>query len=201
MKRAGVVYLVGTLGPRCITVLRNPVTKVEDFKGMKIRVSPIMEPFFTAMGAKVVVVKPAEIYSALERGVVDGCGWGGLVLTKRFNEVTKYIMQPYIMGPAANSLKANQDSWNSLPQDVQKLIMDVALELQDESWVSLAKAREDEIKDLVAKYNMQICTLAPEEAKKAQRMHDEIAWRVNVLTREPEFGPRMKAIADPYLTK
>lgn len=201
LKRAGVMYLSESLGPRCITLLRKPVTKVDDFKGMKVRVSQTMDPFFTAMGAKVVVVKPGEIYSALERGVVDGIGWGGMVLQLRFNEVTKYIMKPYIMGPACVSLKANPQSWNSFPKDVQKLIMDVAVELENETWVINDDAREEEVKLVVTKYNMQVCTLLPEEAKKMQRLYDENGFAIHALKHEPEFGPKLKEIADPYLTK
>ena len=45
-----------------------------DLNGMKIRITPVYRDFFQAMGASVMNTAPGEVYTALERGVIDGYG-------------------------------------------------------------------------------------------------------------------------------
>ena len=52
--------------------LAKPVQKIDDFKGMKIRVSPTHIPFMKSLGVEPVVTPPSEIYTAMERAVVAG---------------------------------------------------------------------------------------------------------------------------------
>src|SRR4030095_13377644 len=51
-----------------------------DLNGLKIRITPVYRDFFQALGAQVITTPPGEVYTALERGVVDGYGWpiGGI---------------------------------------------------------------------------------------------------------------------------
>jgi TRAP-type transport system periplasmic protein len=70
---------------------RAPAVDKPDFSGLKLRVSPNYRAFFTALGATLVQTQGSEIYTALERNVVDGYGWpiqgidelGLLPVTKR----------------------------------------------------------------------------------------------------------------------
>ena len=50
------------------------ITSVNDLKGMKLRINPtpVYRDFFQALGATVVQTPPGEVYTSLERGVVDG---------------------------------------------------------------------------------------------------------------------------------
>jgi TRAP-type mannitol/chloroaromatic compound transport system substrate-binding protein len=51
------------------------ISKIEDLKGMKIRVPPLTRFFVTSIGAEPVTLPPGDIYLALERGTVDGFTW------------------------------------------------------------------------------------------------------------------------------
>jgi TRAP-type C4-dicarboxylate transport system substrate-binding protein len=46
-----------------------------DLPGLKMRIAPIYREFFTKLGASVMQVAPGEVFTALDRGVVDGYGW------------------------------------------------------------------------------------------------------------------------------
>ena len=46
-----------------------------DLTGLKIRITPVYRDFFQAMNAAVMTTAPGEVYTALERGVIDGYGW------------------------------------------------------------------------------------------------------------------------------
>src|SRR5215831_18566839 len=46
-----------------------------DLTGLKIRITPVYREFFQSMNAQVMTTAPGEVYTALERGVIDGYGW------------------------------------------------------------------------------------------------------------------------------
>src|SRR5262245_4922174 len=70
--------------------LTKPITK-PDLTGLKIRITPVYRDFFTALGATVVQTAPGEVYTALERGVVDGYGWPTSgIFDLGWHEKTKY---------------------------------------------------------------------------------------------------------------
>ena len=74
--------------------LTKPITK-PDLTGFKIRITPVYRDFFTALGATVVQTAPGEVYTALERGVVDGYGWPiGGIFDFGWHEKTKYRVDP-----------------------------------------------------------------------------------------------------------
>jgi TRAP-type mannitol/chloroaromatic compound transport system substrate-binding protein len=54
--------------------LNKPIDKA-DLTGVKLRIAPIYREFFVRLGANVAQIAPGEVYTALERGVVDGYGW------------------------------------------------------------------------------------------------------------------------------
>jgi len=57
------------------------ITKLEDFKGMKIRVMPLYVPFIKALGASPILLPPTDIHTAMERKVVDGFCWPRVGMT------------------------------------------------------------------------------------------------------------------------
>jgi TRAP-type C4-dicarboxylate transport system substrate-binding protein len=103
-KRVNAKYLgrLHSLVP--FTVFTNKkITKVEDFKGLKMRVMPLYIPALKAMGATPVTIPPTEIYTAMERGVVDGFMWPNVgMISWGLQEVTKYQLKPgvFAMEPA-----------------------------------------------------------------------------------------------------
>ena len=72
----------------------KPIEKA-DLTGLKIRIAPIFRDFFSKLGASVVQMPPGEVYTALERGVVDGYGWPLLgIFDNGWHERTKYRIDP-----------------------------------------------------------------------------------------------------------
>lgn len=66
-----------------------------DLTGLKLRIAPIYRDFFQKLGANVVQIAPGEVYTALERGVVDGYGWPLLgIFDLGWHEKTKYRIEP-----------------------------------------------------------------------------------------------------------
>ncbi len=54
---------------------KKPITSIDDLKGKRFRTSPVYVPFIKALGAEAVIMPAGEIYTAIERGVIDGVAW------------------------------------------------------------------------------------------------------------------------------
>ena len=74
--------------------LNKPIDK-PDLKGLTIRVTPVYRAFFAELGANLVQTAPGEVYTALERNVIDGYGWPTQgILDLGWQEKTKYRVDP-----------------------------------------------------------------------------------------------------------
>src|SRR5512145_1842538 len=82
-----------------------------DLSGLKIRITPVYRDFFQALGASVVQTPPGEVYTALERGVVDGYGWPIYgIFDLGWQERTKFRVDPGFYN-AEVSVLVNLDAW------------------------------------------------------------------------------------------
>jgi TRAP-type C4-dicarboxylate transport system substrate-binding protein len=103
--------------------LEKPIRKIDDLKGLKFRTaSPHVTKALKIFGAVPVNMPITEAYTALERGVVDGTvlPWEGNFIFK-LAELLKYGTEAdfYTM---TMMVVMNKRKWNSLPQDVKKVI-------------------------------------------------------------------------------
>jgi C4-dicarboxylate-binding protein DctP len=98
-----------------------PLRTPADAKGLKFRIqsSDVLEAQFKAVGANPQKLAFAEVYQALQTGVVDGTEnpWSN-TYTKKFHEVQKYIMDSD-HGVLDYMVITNAGWWKSLPDDVR----------------------------------------------------------------------------------
>ena len=88
-----------------------------DLSGLTIRTTPVYQAMFAALGANLVRTAPGEVYSALERGAIDGYGWPSQgVLDLGWDEQTKYRVDPSFYNVDVNLL-VNLDVWNGLTDE------------------------------------------------------------------------------------
>lgn len=84
----------GDLGARHVTNNRRPIKAIEDFDGLKLRMQPndLHLRAFRALGANPAPLDIAELFSALQQGVMDGQeNPYSIILTNRFHEVQDYL--------------------------------------------------------------------------------------------------------------
>ena len=116
-----------------------------DFTGLKIRVTPVYKDIVEAIGGTTVTTAPGEVYTALERGVVDGYGWPVTgIFDLGWEKVTKFRMEPAFYSVEVNVL-VNLDAWKGLTDAQKKVLSDAALWLEglDSENVALIKAERD----------------------------------------------------------
>jgi tripartite ATP-independent transporter DctP family solute receptor len=117
-------------GPRHFMLRGKQVKSVADLKGLKIRVSQtaIMMDTIRALGASPAPISYAELYSALQSGVVDGAENPiTAYLNNKFYEVAKYYtLDGHVFSPSI--IVMSEATAKKLSPDDLKLVMDAAVE-------------------------------------------------------------------------
>lgn len=151
-------------GFRIVTNSKQPITKVEDFARLKIRVpqSNISIDTFNALGSNAVPLPIPELYTALETKAVDGQeNPYAAVEALKFNEV-----QPFASATrhAYNPLVAifSKKTWDRLSPEERKIIQDAANEAGAYERTVSRAANDKSESDLKAK-GMKINAIAPAE--------------------------------------
>lgn len=118
------------LGFRQMHTVKKPITKADDFKGMKMRVipTPIYVEFMNATGANAVPMPFTETYTALEQGAIDGMTNPLLNITDgKYDEVSKHLtLTNHMYTPQA--VIVSKKFWDKLSADERKILQDAATE-------------------------------------------------------------------------
>lgn len=111
-------------------LLRQPIGEDGALKGRKIRASATYHDMVVQLNGAVVSLPASEIFSALERGVVDGAAWPVFgAMEYGWYEVSKYMTRP-TFGVTNQILFMNLDAWEALSAKQQGIIKEVAAELE-----------------------------------------------------------------------
>lgn len=163
-----------------------------DFSGLKIRVTPVYRDIVQALGGTPINTAPGEVFTALERGVVDGYGWPvSGIFDLGWDKVTKFRMDPGFYSVEVNVL-VNQDVWKGLNDKQRKVLSDAALWLE-----GLDSENEAGNKAEVArqtKAGIQAISFGSAESKKFIDQANNVAWE-SVIKRAPDTGPKLRALA------
>ena len=162
-----------------------------DLTGLKIRVTPVYRDFFQALGATVVTTAPGEVYTALERGVVDGYGWPIQgIFDMNWQEKTKFRVDPGFYS-AEVSLIMNLDRWKALTPAQKDVLMKnvIALENGNDSW-KVANAEDTRRQQQVG---IQVISFDAKTSKEYLDKAYNVAWD-NLVKASPTYGPQMKRL-------
>ncbi|MDD5010335.1 MAG: TRAP transporter substrate-binding protein DctP, partial [Syntrophorhabdaceae bacterium] len=139
-------------------------------------VVPIYVPLIKALGATGVNTAGGEVYTALERGTVDGFWWGGReIRTWGWQEVCKYIWGPpfwtvdvYVM--------MNKKKWDSLDPAQRDVLTKAMMEYEHMTYDAQIKGQADITKDLLAK-GMKEIKFSPADEKWYINMAYTEGWK------------------------
>lgn len=124
----------------------KPIRKMEDFKGLKMRVPHGMTALLMQkLGASVVVLPGGEVYSALDKGVIDASDWATPSMNQRmgFFEVAKYYIYPGFHSMPLGGFTVNINEWNKLPDDIKQILKTACREW---CWDSIERIAIDDIR-------------------------------------------------------
>jgi TRAP-type C4-dicarboxylate transport system substrate-binding protein len=104
-----------------------------DLSGRKMRSTGLYKPMLTAMKATAITISPSDVYTGLERGVVDGIAWPkGSVTKYGWEKFLKYKVTPNFYG-ATFMVVINMKKWNSLTQAQRDHLTKVSNEYETRS--------------------------------------------------------------------
>ena len=173
----------------------RPTTSMADLKGQKIRVSGTYEPFVKQMGAVPVTLPGSDIYTALERGVIDGYAWAILGNVQMgWVDVCKYIIEPRIYQMNIEGL-VNLERWKKLPAHHQKLLTECMIENEKKFKPIMADISEKEYAEMQKK-GMEVVRFSPGETQAYVDMAYQAGWD-EVIKQNPELGKKLQKMLTP----
>jgi TRAP-type transport system periplasmic protein len=189
MELGNVVYLANVAGGNKFRIyLKRPIEK-PDFTGLKLRVTPVYLPMVKALNGTPISIAAGEVYTALERGVIDGYGWTytGIYLFGWQEHTKALIDHPFYAMDTA--ILFNRDAWQRLPADIRAALEEIGVELEKQTEKEIAEklVAEDE---KLPKMGIKYIKFPPAEAEKYLKTVYDEGWK--------DFVARNKAVIDKH---
>jgi TRAP-type mannitol/chloroaromatic compound transport system substrate-binding protein len=128
---------------------KKPITKPDDFKGLKFRTVGISIDVFTGLGAAVNALPGGEIVAAMDRGLLDAAEFNNASSDRAlgFADVSKVCMlQSYHQNSEQLEISFNKDKFKGLPPKMQAIIENaVEAASQDMMWKAIDRNSQDYI--------------------------------------------------------
>ena len=175
------VLLFYTSTPFFFISNKKQIKSMGDFKGLKVRVTggEALRYMVELAGGIPTTVSGAEIYSALEKGVIDATvtNWDMLMIFRLYEVAKYYFVGPFNAG--ARGLCMNWPSWNSLTPDLQEKLMSVCGMEGSRFWARKTyDESEGPVREKVKSEGYQIIqtNASPAEMKKWEDLYSEKLW-------------------------
>jgi TRAP-type mannitol/chloroaromatic compound transport system substrate-binding protein len=120
-----VSYLYGPMPMQPLGWFKKPVTKPDDFKGLKFRTVGLSIDIFNGLGAAVNALPGAEIVPALDRGLLDAAEFNNASSDRAlgFPDVSKICMlQSWHQSSEQFEIIFNKGKFQSLPEDLRNIL-------------------------------------------------------------------------------
>jgi TRAP-type C4-dicarboxylate transport system substrate-binding protein len=187
-EKMNAIFLARLVDDNPFHLYLNKIISSADLTGLKLRITPVYRDFFQALGATVVQTAPGEVYTALERGVVDGYGWPITgIFDLGWNEKTKFRVDPGFYS-AEVSILVNKAAWDKL-NDAQRDVLTKAA-MQGEAEADFAEENAKEAKRQ-ADAGIQIIKLDGSIGETFYNKAYEAGW-AGVIRQSPEHGPKLR---------
>jgi TRAP-type mannitol/chloroaromatic compound transport system substrate-binding protein len=157
---------------------KKPITKPEDFQGLKFRTVGLSIDVFQAMGAAVNALPGGEIVSAMDRGLIEAAEFNNASSDRLlgFADVSKvYMLQSYHQNAEQLEITFNKTKYDSLPDKLRAIIANaVSAASQEMQWKSIDRYSQDYI-ELQTKDKVKVYKTPDSVLKKQLEVYDVVA--------------------------
>lgn len=178
-------------------MLAKPAETLADMKGMNIRVtSPPVAFAFKKLGMTPVNMSPGELFTALQRGIVQGA-WRNPSDAWTFGEhgVYKTIIEPPVSRSPMTGVFIAGRVWSKMSSDMQATVSKAAAALQPTLFDFFAKNTAAAV-ERYQKAGVKVVKLSSEEAASMSAALNGY-WPV-LIKQSPKYGPQLKAALEQY---
>lgn len=178
---------------------RNEITSLDQLKGMKLRYPGIAGEVFQKLGASVQNIPAGEIYTALERGLIDATEYGtpNIDLSLGFYKVAKNYYFPGWHQPSTiGELFINKTKWDGL-QEADRSLIKMACRDNLVRDIALYESSQNEALETIRKNGVTIRTWPSEFLAAFKKANDEVMESMSAAN--PDFAKvykSMKAFED-----
>jgi TRAP-type mannitol/chloroaromatic compound transport system substrate-binding protein len=184
------------IGPETSGWFRNEIRSVEEMKGLKMRFFGLGAKVMQKLGVSTQLLAPADIFPALERGVIDATEFSMPAMDVKlgFHQIAKFNYFPgWHQQVSCSELLMNRTAYKALPEPYKAMI-EVALQAQViYTFAETEHTQFGVMQEMRDKHQVQVKRW-PDETLKAY----EKAW-LEVIQEESAKDPLFKKIADHYL--
>ena len=152
------------------------IKSMADFKGLKMRMPGLGGKVISKAGGVVVLLPGGEIYTSLERGVIDATEWVGPAHDMRmgFHRVAKYYYTPGWHEPGSTlELMFNKKAYDSLPPELRAVVDAAAAELNVQMLSEFEAENARALMKLRAEGKVRILPFPPEVLANLRKLADE----------------------------
>ncbi|HEY6004510.1 MAG TPA: TRAP transporter substrate-binding protein [Anaeromyxobacter sp.] len=170
-------FVYGPMPTQPLGWYKKPVTKPDDFKGLKFRTVGLSIDIFKGLGAAVNALPGAEIVPAMDRGLLDAAEFNNTSSDKAlgFPDVSKVCMLQSFHQSAENfEIIFNRQKYNALPEDLRSIIAyAVEAASADMSWKAIDRYSRDYI-DLQKNHGVKFYKTPDSVLRKQLEIWDQI---------------------------
>ncbi|NYS77595.1 MULTISPECIES: TRAP transporter substrate-binding protein DctP [Halomonadaceae] len=175
-------------------VLKDPIEGTPGLEGRRIRGSATYTSTTQGLGGTPVLMSGGDVYSSLDRGVIDGAAWGlNGVEDFGWDEVAGYFSKP-TFGQTYTYLFMNLAAFNALDEEEQAVLLEQGRELENETAGILDELALQEWESLKEK-GMQETHFQPDDAERLDALVNEGIWQLGI-DKSPEAVGTMREIAE-----
>jgi TRAP-type C4-dicarboxylate transport system substrate-binding protein len=162
-KRWGIRMLLPIPLPQYQLMGRKRITRAEDLKGVRVRVSGEMAKVLEDYGAVKALVPAPEAFTALERGVLDMVSFPTFAFVSyRLHEISKYFIDKISLGSQPCFWGVTETAWGRLSPEHQKVLSDLRKPAIETSIQAFAASDEKSYPDFRAR-GIEIINFPPAE--------------------------------------
>jgi len=187
----------GLIGPEFGFFTNKPVSSLDDFQGLKLRVSGMAADVVEELGATAMLIPGEKIRSAMETGKIDGFEFSTPAVdwTLGFHEVAPYVTLPSWHQPSAMmETIVNLDAWNRLPHDLQAIFEAACKEVGVVDFMSHLEGTNAEYLEKFEQYGIEIIILDTEAMERITEITNRLADEQ--ATQDPFYARVLKSQRD-----
>ncbi|BBK42073.1 lactate-binding periplasmic protein [Allostella vacuolata] len=156
---------------------KKPLRTLADFKGIKMRVPEgLGAEVWRRAGAGVVTLPGSEVYTALERGVIEAADWGTLGMNQDlgYHKIAGFPLYPGFHSMPSAEVAVAMPKWNALPKDVQ-LMLEVATRDFARDMIQRVAVEDYKAAEVAKSQGVELINWSAEERRKFRKLAQE-AW-------------------------